>query len=31
VSKHLPTLRSVSQAISAEVARIPGLALSAQV
>lgn len=31
VSKHLATLRAVSQAISAEVARIPGLALSAQV
>lgn len=30
VARHLPTLRSVSQAISAEVARVPGLALSAQ-
>lgn len=31
LGKHLPTLRGVSQAISAEVARVPGLALSAQV
>lgn len=30
VARHLPTLRSVSQAISAEVARVPGFALSTQ-
>jgi IclR family pca regulon transcriptional regulator len=31
VSRHLDTLRAASQWISAEVARVPGLALSAQV